>query len=69
MEFLLTRNCAFVTSNYYIENGYTERRTEIVRAASCKHSMKEMEKHFSMINGLGPKHTYALKAVLSQLNE
>lgn len=61
MEFLLTRDCAFVTTNYYIENGYVERRMNVLRAASCKNALADMQQHFSMTKGLGQKHKRVLE--------
>lgn len=60
MEYLLTRGCAFVTSNYFIENGYAERRLKPLRAASSKNGFEEMIQHFSLIDGLGKKHSHTL---------
>ena len=69
IEFLLTRGCAFVTSNYYLENGYAERRTTILRAFSCENGINEMKLHFSMTKGLGPKHKAALEAAYTLLRQ
>lgn len=63
MEFLLTRGYALVTANCYIENGYVERRKNVLRAASCKNAMADMKRHFSMTKGLGPKFKRALEGV------
>lgn len=66
MEFLLTHGSSLVTSNYYIENGYAERRTIILRAA---HTPQEVKRQSCMIKGLGPKHRQALKAASSSSDE
>lgn len=58
IEFMLTRGKAFVTSNYYLENGHVERRLRPLQAA---HTVKEMRQHFTQISGLGAKHSAALK--------
>ncbi len=58
IEFLLTRNKAFVTTNYFLENGHVERRVRPLRAA---HTVNEMRQHFTQTSGLGPKHVAACK--------
>lgn len=59
IEYVLTRGKAFVTSNYYLENGHVERRIHPLRAG---HTVKEMQYHFTQTSGLGIKHSVALKA-------
>lgn len=61
IEYLLTRDLSFATVNYYLENGYAEQRSTILRAA---HSTKEGEVSFRNLRGLGPKHTFAIKQYL-----
>ena len=58
IEFLLTRNIAFVTANVYLENGYAERRIKLLRASHGKAAW--LEKLFQT-DGLGYKHKSALK--------
>lgn len=58
MEFMLTRGKAFVTSNYYLENGHVERRGHPLQAA---HTVREMQYHFTQTSGLAKKHSAALK--------
>lgn len=60
IEFMLTRNKAFSTANYFLENGHIERRMHPLRAA---HTVDEMRQHFSQTSGLGKKHVDALKAL------
>lgn len=60
IEYILTRGKAFVTSNYYLENGHVERRIFPLRAG---HTVKEMQYHFTQTSGLGIKHSAALKAL------
>ncbi|WP_020072496.1 hypothetical protein [Faecalispora sporosphaeroides] len=64
MEFLLTHERAFVTSNYYIENGYIERRNRPLKAA---HNLSDMIEHYSQTSDLGHKHAKVLKEVYSKL--
>jgi hypothetical protein len=66
MEYLLTRGSAVVTINYYIENGYAERRTKIIRAASSRDNGKEADKHALLTAGLGVAHARAIKAAQSK---
>lgn len=67
MEFLLTHDRAFVTSNLYLENGYVERRIKPLRAATCRNGHREMLEHFSQTVGLGYKHAAALKNIYTLL--
>jgi len=60
IEFMLTRGSAFSTANYFLENGHVERRIRPLRAA---HTVSEMRQHFSLVSGLGSKHSAALKAM------
>lgn len=65
MEFLLTRNCRFVTCNFYLENGHVERRAKPLRAA---HTVKEMRANFAKNDQLGYRHKAEMKQNLRQLN-
>lgn len=58
IEFLLTRDCAFVSSNYYIENGHVEQRIKLLRPA---HYARDMFMGASHVAELGYKHKTALK--------
>lgn len=58
IEYLLTHNIAFASSNYYLENGHVERRLKPLKAA---HSDAEMVRNLSQFQGLGFRHTAALK--------
>lgn len=59
LEFLLTRDLVFASTNYYMENGHVERRMKPLRAG---HSANDMLRNVSNTSGLGYKH----KAALSQ---
>lgn len=59
LEFLLTRDLIFASTNYYMENGHVERRMKPLRAG---HSTNDMLRNVSNTSGLGYKH----KAALSQ---
>lgn len=61
IEYVLTRGPAFVTSNYYLENGHVERRLRPLRAG---HTIEEMQYHFTQTAGLGIKHSTALKRAI-----
>lgn len=58
VEFLLTHEGTFATSNYYLENGHVERRTKLLRAA---HTIPQMEQNMLQVSGLGYRHGAALK--------
>ena len=61
MEFVLTHDAPFVTNNYYIENGYIEKRAKPIRAPlAATHSM------YNMISypGAGKKHNAALDRLM-----
>lgn len=64
MEFVLTHERAFVTSNYYIENGYIERRNRPLKAGR---NLRDMMEHYSQTSDLGHKHAKVLKEVYSNL--
>lgn len=59
LEFLLTRDLIFTSTNYYMENRHVERRMKPLRAG---HSTNDMLRNVSNTSGLGYKH----KAALSQ---
>ena len=58
MEFILTHNQAFVTNNYYVENGYIERRIRPIKAASY---YSDVTQNLSQASRLGYKHKKVLK--------
>ncbi len=62
LEILLANSVPFVTANYYLTNGHVERRKNILKAA---HSIAEMKKHLSNVNGISQTH----RKVLNDLNE
>lgn len=57
LEFLLTHDLKFVSTNFYMENGHVERRVKSLRAG---HTSKETEKNLSQTAGLGYRHAAAL---------
>lgn len=57
LEFLLTHDLKFVSTNFYMENGHVERRVKPLRAG---HTSKEIKKNLSQTAGLGYRHAAAL---------
>ena len=57
LEFLLTHDLKFASTNFYIENGHVERRIKPLRAG---HTSKETQKNLSQTAGLGYRHAAAL---------
>ena len=49
LEFLLTHDLKFASTNFYIENGHVERRIKPLRAG---HTSKEIQKNLSQAAGL-----------------
>lgn len=64
LEFLLLNGCAFVTVNYYISNGYAERRKNILKAA---HTGKEIKQHLCNVNGISPEFRRVLLFMHQQM--
>ena len=64
MEFILSRGAVFSTSNFYLENGYVEKRKTILRAA---HSLEEWKFNANNFSGIGPRHATVLKAVAESM--
>lgn len=60
MEYLLSNGAPFVTCNYYIENGYIEKRPKILKAG---HSYEDALRNMRQTSGLGSKHKSALVSV------
>ena len=59
MEYLLSNDVPFVTANYYLSNGHTERRLKLLKAGrSYADSMYDLRR----IAGLGAKHSDVLNA-------
>ena len=56
MEILMQNQCRFVTANYYIENGYYEKRIPTLRAASSASGLDDMKKHYNNFTGVLPRH-------------
>lgn len=59
MELLLGRGAAFVTSNYYFENGHVEKRAKPLRAMN---STDTVIRNWSQTAGLGKRHRVILEA-------
>lgn len=57
LEFLLTRNLLFVSTNYYLENGHVERRMKLLRAG---HSTSDIKRNIANTAGLAYKHKLIL---------
>ena len=57
LEFILQKDALFVTSNYYITNGYIEKRIPLLQAA---HTLDEANKKFLNHQGLLQLHREAL---------
>lgn len=57
LDYVLSIGKPFVTCNYYISNGYIERRASLVKPA---HSLKEMGEKLALVNGTGKKHRVVL---------
>lgn len=66
IEYLLTHGCAFVTVNYYLENGHVEQRLNLLRAA---HNGFEMLAKLQRLPGIGLKHRAALTAMAEQFSK
>lgn len=57
IEYVLSYDCAFVTSNYYLENGHVERRKNLLRPG---HTPIEMLMNLLKTDGLEYRHKRAL---------
>ncbi|MEV5036742.1 hypothetical protein MRBLBA21_001534 [Peribacillus frigoritolerans] len=60
IEYVLRRECTFMTSNFYISNGYVAKRKDLIRPA---HTTKDMEGNLNQFGGLRHTHLKAFKAV------
>lgn len=65
LEFLLINSIPFVSVNYYLSNGYAEKRRNILKAA---HNNKEIKKHLSNMNGISQLHRNLLTSLHESLN-
>lgn len=66
LEFLLIKGCAFVTSNYYITNGYAEKRKRIIKAA---HNESELRAHLANVSGISRAHREVLLGIKQLMEE
>lgn len=66
IDYLLHNQCSFVTSNYYIGNGYYEKRVPVIKAASSHNAMRDMKEHYKNLTGVGEIHK---KYLLAAVNE
>lgn len=64
IEYLLINDCSFATANYFIANGYAEKRIPILKAASSQNAGKDMYEHFGNLNGVGEIHARHLQAYM-----
>ncbi len=60
LEFILQKDAVFVTSNYYITNGYIEKRLPILQAA---HNFDEANRKFLNHDGLLQQHRSVLDSI------
>lgn len=63
MDFVLCCNRAFVTSNYYIANGYVSKRVPLIKPA---HNMNDVQNNIQNIDGLTGKHKKFMIAMAKQ---
>jgi hypothetical protein len=64
MDFVLCCNRPFVTSNYYIENGYVSKRVPLIRPA---HRTKDVNNNIQNLSGLTDKHRKFMVNIIKQL--
>lgn len=64
MEYLLSNDKPFITSNYYIENGFAQRRKQLLRPA---HGIEQAIENTKTIAGTRGKHREALKLAKAQI--
>lgn len=64
LEYVLRKECIFMTSNFYISNGYVAKRKVLVRPA---HYDKDVEANLREFEGLRHNHLKAFKAVSQSL--
>lgn len=64
IEFVLSCNAVFVTTNYYIENGYVEKRNGFLKPG---HTIDEMKQNYYNYKGLEKKHRMTLKTQRKQI--
>lgn len=65
-EFILTNNTTFMTSNYFITNGYIEKRDHLIRAS---HSSKDLEINLHNTEGLCYYHKMAFKKLIEKTKD
>ena len=58
LEYLLQNDAIFVTSNYFLTNGYIERRAKLLKAGSTK---EDMLRNWRQTAGLCANHKYILE--------
>lgn len=63
LEFILTRDLVFASTNCYMENGHIERRMKPLRAG---HETSDILRNVSDTSGLGYKHKAALSRYAAQ---
>ena len=60
IEYVLRKDCLFMTSNFYISNGYVAKRKNLLRPAHYERDVDENLKNFE---GLHKTHLKAFKAI------
>ncbi|MGM7634469.1 hypothetical protein [Bacillus sp. Hm123] len=60
IEYVLRKECIFMTSNFYISNGYVSKRKDLLRPA---HSTEDVEENLKQFNGLRQTHLKAFKTI------
>lgn len=63
IQFLLENDMIFVTSNYYISNGYVSRRSKLLRVA---HTDKERDISMRNVTGLSKRHAKVINDARKQ---
>lgn len=69
IEYLLAHGCPFVTCNYYITDGYCEKREKILRAASSRKDSRDAEEHLKNYEGISDIHRKAMELVSGVLEK
>ncbi|MGY4788489.1 hypothetical protein ACVNSY_15560 [Bacillus sp. OHL2] len=60
IEYVLRKECIFMTSNFYISNGYVSKRKDLLPPA---HYDEDVEKNLKQFNGLSQTHLKAFKTL------
>lgn len=60
IEFVLRKDCIFITSNFYLSNGYVSKRKQLLRPA---HTTKEIKENLRNFYGLRKTHSKYFKMI------